>query len=43
MLNLFATSGDLLVVLLILKNKSNKKDVLYLDHPTDVGVVMFDK
>ena len=43
MINLFGTSGDLLIVSLVLKNKSNKKDVLYLDHPTDVGVVMFDK
>lgn len=41
--NILATSGDLIVVSLILKNKSKKKDVLYYDHPTDIGVIMFDK
>ena len=41
--NFMGTSGDLLVIILVLRNKSKKKDVLYYDHPTDVGVVMFDK
>ena len=35
--------GDLLVLYLMMKNRSKKKNVLYHDHPTDVGVVMFDK
>ena len=40
---IMGAGGDLLILYLILKNASKKKDVLYHDHPTDVGVVMFDK
>ena len=40
---LFGAGGDLTIILLILKNKSKKKDVLYIDHPVDCGVVMFEK
>ncbi len=40
---LFCAGGDMMIIALILKNKSNKKNQLYLDHPTEVGVVLFDK
>lgn len=35
--------GDLLIAYLVIWNRSKKKDVLYHDHPTECGVVMFDK
>ena len=35
--------GDLLINVLIIKNKSKKNEQLYFDHPTEVGVVLFDK
>ena len=40
---LFGAGGDLTIIYLILKNKSKKKNVLYIDHPVNCGVVMFDK
>lgn len=40
---LVGACGDFLIMVLMLKNKSKKKDVLYHDHPTECGVVMFDK
>ncbi len=35
--------GDLLVLSFILKNKSTKKEKLYYDHPTEIGLILFDK
>jgi hypothetical protein len=35
--------GDLLVLFMIFTNKSKKKKQLFYDHPTEVGVVLFDK
>lgn len=35
--------GDLMVCLLILIKKSKKNEALYFDHPTEVGLVLFDK
>ncbi len=43
LLMLFGTGGDLTIIYLILKNKSKKEKVLYIDHPVNCGVVMFDK
>ena len=38
-----SAGGDLTIIYLILKNPSKKKDVIYRDHPTEVGSVMFDR
>ena len=40
---IICAGGDLLVAYLVIWNKSKKKDALYYDHPTECGVVMFDK
>ena len=40
---MFGAGGDLSIIYLLLKNKSKSKDVLYMDHPVDCGVVMFEK
>ena len=40
---IMCAGGDLLVAYLTIWNRSKKKDVLYHDHPTQCGVVMFDK
>ena len=40
---IMCAGGDILIAYLVLTKKSKKKDVLYLDHPTQCGVVMFDK
>ncbi len=40
---IFGTSGDVLIALLILKNKPVKRNVLYCDHPIECGVVMYEK
>ena len=39
---MLGAGGDLLIAYMILRYQ-NKKDVLYLDHPTEVGVVIFEK
>ena len=39
--NIFAASGDLMIGKLLLSNKNS--DALYLDHPTDIGLVCFEK
>ena len=41
--NILAASGDLLIIYLVLTKSSKKKETLYHDHPTEIGVVMFDK
>jgi len=40
---ILAAGGDLLICYLILKNKNTKKDNIYLDHPTECGVLKFEK
>jgi len=40
---IFGTSGDVLIALIILKNKPTKRHVLYCDHPIECGVVMYEK
>lgn len=42
-LMIFGTGGDLSIIWLLLTNKTNQKSVLYIDHPVDCGVVMFEK
>ena len=37
-----AAGGDILIIKMILDNKTSKT-ALYLDHPTDVGLVVFQK
>ena len=37
-----AAGGDILIAKMILGNKASKK-ALYLDHPTEIGLVMFQK
>lgn len=37
-----AAGGDILIIKMILDNKTSKT-ALYLDHPTDVGLVIFQK
>jgi hypothetical protein len=41
--NILSASGDLLIIYLILTKPSKKKEAIYHDHPTEIGVVMFDK
>ncbi len=38
-----SAAGDILVVLNILRHRSGKKDVLYMDHPTQAGGVLFER
>lgn len=33
--------GDFLMIINLLKNKVDSKDILYYDHPTEIGSVMF--
>lgn len=35
--------GDLLIILKLLRYKSNAKDVLFIDHPYELGTVAFEK
>lgn len=38
-----SAGGDIMIVLEILKNKSRAEDVLYMDHPTQAGGVLFER
>ena len=38
-----SAAGDILIVLKILRYKSRAKDVVYMDHPTEAGGVIFEK
>ncbi len=40
---LFGAGGDALIVYKVLLNKTKSKDVLYYDHPTEIGVLYFEK
>lgn len=42
-LMIVSAGGDLLVTQMILMHKTKAKEVLYLDHPTDIGLVTFEK
>lgn len=39
----FAGCGDLLIIINIIKHKDDSKEIFYLDHPTDVGLISFSK
>ena len=41
-LSILGAGGDFLIILVILKHKINK-DAVYLDHPTQLGLVCFEK
>lgn len=41
-LGIIGAGGDLLVIILILKHKAKGKTI-YLDHPTEIGLVCFEK
>ena len=41
-LMILGAGGDLIIAALLLKTKASK-DAIYLDHPTDLGLVMLDK
>ncbi len=38
-----SAAGDILIVLKILRYKSRAKDVVYMDHPTEAGGVIFER
>ena len=38
-----AASGDIMVIDQILRYKSNAKDIVYLDHPTEAGLIVFER
>ena len=40
-LMIICAGGDLFILCLIIKKKPRKKDVLFLDHPTAIGLVCF--
>lgn len=40
---ILSAGGDILIVANIMKYKSSSEDVLYLDHPTQAGGVIFEK
>ena len=42
-LMIVSAGGDLLVTQMILMHKTKAKEVLYMDHPTDIGLVTFEK
>lgn len=43
LLMIVGAGGDLLICFMIIKHKSKKKEMLFLDHPTEVGVLLFEK
>ena len=40
---IFSAGGDFLIVMLILTRRSTASEALYLDHPTQAGVVVFER
>lgn len=42
-LQVFGGSGDILVTSMLLRYKSRGKDVVLIDHPTECGLVVFEK
>ena len=38
-----SAAGDILIIWNILRYKSNAKDIVYIDHPTQAGGVIFEK
>ena len=42
-LMIMSAGGDLLILMQIITRKRKSKDVLFLDHPTELGLVCFEK
>ena len=42
-LMILAGGGDLTILLKLLRYKSNKKEILYMDHPYECGLIVFEK
>lgn len=42
-LNVMAAGGDLMVILMILKNSAKGKEQLFLDHPSKIGLIVFER
>lgn len=42
-LMIFSAGGDLLVTQMILTHKTDAKEVLFYDHPTEIGLMMFER
>ncbi len=40
---IIGASGDIMIVFMILTHRSRAKDVLFMDHPTQAGGVVFEK
>ena len=40
---ILAAGGDVMIVLNVLKYKSDAKDIVYIDHPTQAGGVIFER
>ncbi|MBQ3906966.1 MAG: DUF3267 domain-containing protein [Lachnospiraceae bacterium] len=40
---IFAGAGDLLVSCMLLRYKSKGKDMIIMDHPTEVGLIIYEK
>ena len=40
---ILCAGGDLLITQMILTHKTDAKEVLYYDHPTEIGVIAFEK
>lgn len=38
-----AAAGDIMVIDQILRHRSNAKNIVYLDHPTEAGLVVFER
>lgn len=42
-LMILAGGGDMTILLKLLRYKSNKKEILYMDHPYECGLVVFER
>ncbi len=40
---IFGGGGDLLIIFMLLRHKSPSKDVLFIDHPYELGTAVFEK
>jgi len=38
-----AAAGDILIILKLLQHKSSAKEIVYMDHPTEAGGVVFER
>lgn len=43
MVMVFAAGGDLTIIMKVLTYKTDKKDIIYIDHPTECGLYVFEK